>query len=128
MVDVPEGDVTMIDTAASRYWSYFERMRTAISLRWHPGVALQRFPDALSDADRVTVVRFELDRAGNVVVGFIERPSGVSVLDDEAVFAIRAAAPFRNVPEGLLDEDGRARIRFEFRVTLAGPVRVRRLN
>jgi TonB family protein len=40
--------------------------------------------------------------------------SGVSDLDDAAVEAFKAAAPFPNPPKGIVDGDGTIKIRWDF--------------
>jgi len=40
--------------------------------------------------------------------------SGIQDLDDAAVEAFKAAAPFPNPPKGIVDEDGTIRIRWDF--------------
>jgi protein TonB len=41
-------------------------------------------------------------------------PSGLTDLDDAAVEAFRAAAPFPNPPNGIVEGDGLIRIRWDF--------------
>jgi protein TonB len=65
-----------------------------------------RYPDA---ADRrgisgVTVVRFWLDREGQVVASEVLKSSGSPILDQEALATIKRASPYPVPPDGLLDK------------------------
>jgi TonB family protein len=52
----------------------------------------------------MTVLMVRLDDQGKIVKIEVERESGAPHLDEEAERAMRAAAPFPNLPEGLADE------------------------
>jgi protein TonB len=62
-------------------------------------------PDALRERIQGTVwVRFLVDRDGRLLRAWIDQSSGQSILDDEALAAIRRAAPFPAIPAGLPDK------------------------
>lgn len=70
----------------------------------HIGRYRQYPPEARRDRVEGTVwVRFLLDRNGRVVRAWIETSSGRSLLDQEAVAAIRRAEPLPPIPTGLPD-------------------------
>ena len=48
-------------------------------------------------------------------------PSGVSELDDEAVRAFHASAPFPNPPDGLANKDGVITFAFSFFLEIGSP-------
>jgi TonB family protein len=65
-------------------------------------------------------VRAQLDRAGQLLSVEVERASGLAFLDDEALAAFRAASPFPNPPEQLI-ESSDGRIHFDLGLKLFPP-------
>lgn len=62
-------------------------------------------PEAMRDRVQGTVwVRFLLDRNGRLLDVWVDQSSGQPVLDDEAVAAVKRAAPFPSIPSGLPDQ------------------------
>jgi protein TonB len=64
--------------------------------------------------DRLTKVIIILDQKGTLIKVQVLDGSGVQDLDDAAVEAFRAAAPFPNPPKGIIDPDGTIKIRWDF--------------
>ncbi|SIO63496.1 outer membrane transport energization protein TonB [Bradyrhizobium erythrophlei] len=58
----------------------------------------KRYPAAARGAAGTTVIRFELNRAGDVISSEIEKSSGKTVLDQEALEILRRASPFPPFP------------------------------
>jgi periplasmic protein TonB len=58
----------------------------------------KRYPAAARGAAGTTVIRFELNRAGDVIASEIEKSSGKTVLDQEALEILRRANPFPPFP------------------------------
>jgi protein TonB len=58
----------------------------------------KRYPSAAHGASGTTVVRFELDRAGEVIMSAVEQSSGNAVLDREALDLLHRASPFPSFP------------------------------
>jgi TonB family protein len=104
--------------AAAKRWvyaSFFNRVKRKVAENWHPAAVWRRVdPDGTvyGTATRHTEVRVSLSPGGELVDIDVTVPSGVKELDDEAVRAFRAAAPFASPPERLVQKDGR--ITFEF--------------
>jgi len=105
-LDVAAGDRTWLSSRSVRYGGFFRRLHTAISRQWDPASALQRRdPTGLlyGTQDRQTVLRLRLNESGYL----LEQPqiisgSGLRLLDQEAIRAVVAAAPFSNPPRALL--------------------------
>jgi protein TonB len=58
----------------------------------------KRYPAAAHGAAGTTMVRFELNRAGNVIASSVEKSSGNAALDGEALEILRRASPFPQFP------------------------------
>ncbi|HWP60643.1 MAG TPA: TonB family protein [Candidatus Acidoferrales bacterium] len=90
-----------LDTREPRYVSYFESIKRAIERVWeYPPAALQ------GGLEGKLVLEFSVLEDGALVGPRLVRSSGFVELDDEAMRAVRAAAPFRPIPPSI----GRARI------------------
>ena len=99
------------------YASFFNRIKRKVAQSWDPYAVLRRVdPEGTvyGTATRHTEVRVILSSSGEIVDIVVTAPSGVNELDDEAVRAFRAAAPFRDPPEGLALNDGRITFSFSF--------------
>ena len=104
--DAAEGDVTWLNSRGVRYGGFFRRLQNSIAKQWDPVSALnRRDPTGLlyGTQDRQTVLRLRLNARGYL----LEQPevikgSGLRLLDQEAVRAVVAAAPFTNPPQALL--------------------------
>jgi protein TonB len=60
----------------------------------------KRYPATAHGVSGTTVVRFELNRAGEVIASEISKSSGNSVLDREALELLHRASPFPPFPAG----------------------------
>jgi len=110
LLDVEEeGDTTLLKARSFRFFDFFERVKDRVRQHWQPGdVYAQRDPTGkiYGVKDRLTILRVTLDRDGRVLKVATHKRSGADFLDSEARRAFKAAAPFPNPPEGLLDEYG----------------------
>ena len=71
---------------------------------------------------RITEVRVSLSPKGELQKIVVTGPSGVGDLDDEAVRAFHAAAPFPNPPEGLVNaKDNLITFAFSFYFEIGSP-------
>lgn len=115
--DVSEGDRTLLNRKTTRYWAFFNRVKSQIGKNWSPAAEYRKrdpYGNVYGVKDRYSVVSITLNADGTVRQLYLQRDSGLDFMDDEAVRAIRAAAPFHNPPEGLKDEDGLVHFRFGF--------------
>ena len=116
-VSVEDGDRTMLNTQRVAYWSFFERLRRALQNVWDPNRAWRASDptfDRLERQEYVTIIDIALRTDGMMEQLEVYRSSGSEVLDREAIRALDAIVPVRNVPEGLVSADGRAYIRYYF--------------
>jgi protein TonB len=90
-----------LDTREPRYLPYFETIKRAIERVWeYPETALQ------SGLEGKLILEFTILENGTMLGPRLIRSSGSLDLDEEAIRAVRAAAPFRPIPPSI----GRGRI------------------
>lgn len=119
--DVDPGLQTLLNTREFKYHSYYSRIRRQLEFHWEGQVRSQltkyfktnRRPASLNE-DKITTVILELNSAGLLVKLNLMTSSGLQELDSAAIEALRAAAPFPNPPQGLIEEDGTVKIRWDF--------------
>jgi len=115
--DVEEGDVTAVN---SRQWigaSFMNRTKRQVAQEWHPAEVWRHFDPTGSVygfKTRVTVLRVTLGPDGALQKTVVVHGSGVDFLDDEAIRAFKAAAPFPNPPDVLRGDDGLITFNFGF--------------
>lgn len=116
-LDVAEGDKDLVNRKRFRYWAFFDRMKAAVARQWRPNeVYMRNDPrrQVYGVEDRLTILKVILNGDGSLRSLFVEKPSGVPFLDQEAMRAFRAASPFPNPPEAIKDETGAVSLRFGF--------------
>ena len=115
---VQEGESTALNAAQWKHASFFNRVKREVARDWDPVEVYRRHdPEGsrFSLRRRVTVVRVWLDEDGSLDRVGVLRGSGIEPLDDEAMRAFRAAAPFPNPPAELVEPDtGTLSFRFGF--------------
>ena len=111
---------TLLSTKEFVYYTYYSRIRNQLSQYWEPKIkqkVLAMFRQGrriASTEDRITKVQSVLNSEGVLVKARILGQSGVRDLDDIAVEAFRAAAPFPNPPKGIIESDGTVKIDWDF--------------
>ncbi len=88
-----EEEVVRLDSTDPNYISYLASVKRDIELVWeYP-------PPALSQGIQgVLVVEFRIKKNGTLMQAQLVRSSGYPILDDEAIRAVQAAAPFHPIP------------------------------
>ncbi|MCC6746374.1 MAG: TonB family protein [Deltaproteobacteria bacterium] len=116
--DVDEGETTLLNSKRWRFASFFNRVKRQVAENWHPDRAYQRRDpsgNVYGFKDRLTILRVKLSPQGKLKYLHIEKACGVDFLDDEAIAAFKAAEPFPNPPNGLVDpKTGLINFRFGF--------------
>jgi len=118
--NVPTGLQTMLSTREFIYYSYYNRIKDKLRQHWEPKIKekferiVRQGRTIASDGDKITKVIIVLDEHGTLIRVQVVSRSGVTDLDDAAVEAFRAAAPFPNPPKGIVEEDGTIKIRWDF--------------
>ena len=111
--------MTRLNTKEYRYFGYYSRIKSQLNQWWVPKVQ-QKFTKMLrqgrtiaSADNKVTKLVIILDDSGKLVKVQVMAESGIKDLDDAAIEAFRAAAPFPNPPKGMVDKDGLVKIRWD---------------
>lgn len=118
--DIDPGLETMLSSKEFVYFTFYQRIRNQLQQHWNDMVrekltALYKKGRTIASSDdRVTKLLITLDKQGKLVKVQVIGDSGVSDLDEAAVDAFRASAPFPNPPAGMVDEDGQIKIRWDF--------------
>jgi protein TonB len=118
--DVEQGIQTLLTTREFIYYSYYARIKDRLQQYWEPKIKekVQRLFQAgrtiASNGDRITQLIIVLDQKGILQKVKVIGESGVTDLDDAAIEAFRAAAPFPNPPKGIVEADGTIKIRWDF--------------
>lgn len=118
--DVKTGLQTMLSTREFLYYSYYNRIRSKLTQYWQPMIKdkmeriMKQGRTIASTGDKITRIVIVLDETGTLRKVQVLGASGVSDLDEAAVEAFRAAAPFPNPPKGMVESDGTIKIRWDF--------------
>ncbi|MCB0393460.1 MAG: energy transducer TonB [Bdellovibrionales bacterium] len=117
--DVEEGVQTVLNTKEFMYFTYYSRIKKQIRQFWEPKIKekiknILAQGRKLASVDRVTRLLIVLNNEGTLVAVKIVDPSGEIELDQAAIEAFKAAAPFPNPPDGLVENDGTVKIRWDF--------------
>jgi protein TonB len=111
---------TLLSTREFVYYTYYARIRRQLNQYWGPKVKeklvamYKQGRQIASSEDKITRCLVTLDNQGKLVRVQIIGISGVHELDEAAVDAFKAAAPFPNPPAGIVDEDKTIKIRWDF--------------
>ncbi len=94
--DAEEGSAVSLNTSEFKYISYFSRLKNRIQEVW-------KYPEAArrSNLQGKLKIRFTVDSTGALLAVKVVKSSGVPILDDAAIKAIKRAAPFDTMPRNL---------------------------
>ncbi len=120
-----DGDATLFNTFATKYASYFNRIKKQVSKRWHPIEELRwRDPkrNIFGWKPRRTTLRITLDSKGKILYVEVKRRSGVTFLDALAVDAFKQCKSFPSPPSRAI-KNGRIVFDFWFLVETTPPLK-----
>jgi protein TonB len=118
--DVQPGVQTLLSTREFVYYSYYSRIKNQLRFHWEPRIKdkfmqmMRQGRTIASSKTRITKVVITLNSAGTLIKVQVLDESGIRDLDDAAVEAFKAAAPFPNPPKGIVESDGTIKIRWDF--------------
>ncbi len=118
LTDIPEGDLTHLNTVEYKFYGYYFRIRQKLEGFWGRSVQekaalLAGEGRIVSDEELVTALRIVMNSEGEIVDVIILGSSGVQELDDAAIESFNEAGPFPNPPKDLI-VDGRVTIEWGF--------------
>ncbi len=132
--DMDKGNETLLKTKEWRFASFFNRVKRAVAQHWHPDREYSRRDpkgNIYGFKTRTTILHVLLHPSGALKKIVLERPCGLTFLDDEAISAFKKAAPFPNPPRRLVNKKTRQiafRFGFIFEITTSPRWRVIRLK
>lgn len=126
--DIEPGSETSLNSKRTKYASFFNRVRNSVSQHWEPAeVHRAHDPDGrvFGAKTRRTSLVIRLNADGSLSKIMIAGSSDAQHLDEEAIRAVRQAAPFDNPPKGLVDpKTGFIEFGFGFIFELRGKKRI----
>jgi len=117
--DTKEADYTSLNTLAYEYTGYFIKIKNKVSQNWDPAKAYQihdPYRKIYGIKDRYTVLLITINKKGYLNKIKIQKSSGLSFLDKEAIQAFEKGQPYNIVPKGLLKGKEEFTIQFGFYV------------
>ena len=118
--DLDPGMETLLSTREFVYYTFYSRIRTQLNQYWGPKVRekltemFKQGRNIASSDDKISKLLITLNPKGLILRIQIIGNSGYRELDEAAVEAFKAAAPFPNPPSGIVDQDGTIKIRWDF--------------
>ena len=118
--DVVAGAETLLKTREFVYYSYYNRIKKKLKQHWEPRIQekivkiLRKGRKIASVNDKITHLVITLDEHGELKRIQVKQASGYNDLDDAAIEAFRAAAPFPNPPKGIVTGRGEVQIPWSF--------------
>jgi TonB family protein len=118
--DVILGAETLLKTREFVYYSYYDRIKKQLRHHWEPRIKdkiikiLRQGRTIASVNHKITRLVITLDHRGELIRIQVRNASGYNDLDDAAIEAFRAAAPFPNPPEGIVNNSGQVEINWDF--------------
>ncbi len=118
LADVPEGDLTHLNTQEYKYYGFYHRIKTKLEQFWSRSIQekallLMRSGRSIASTEVVTSLRVTMDEKGEIIAIKVIGPSGVKELDDAAIESFNQAGPFPFPPKGLIVE-GKVEIEWGF--------------
>lgn len=118
--DIAAGAETLLRTREFVYYSYYNRIKSKLRQHWEPRIKkkidkiLRKGRRIASTNDKITRLVITLDQTGELKRIQVRNASGYNDLDDAAIEAFRAAAPFPNPPSGIVNPQGEVAIPWDF--------------
>lgn len=117
--NVEIGAETHLNTREFLYYTYFNRIKKKLHQHWEPLIhqkvrkIVSQGRQLASTGDKITRLVITFDDRGTLMRVQLTTTSGLEDLDDAAIEALKAAAPFPNPPKDLIVE-GLVKINWDF--------------
>lgn len=95
----PMADITApipLDTTDPRYATFFSQIRSQITSKW-----IYPYEASSKGIEGELVIDFSIAKSGEVQSIELRKSSGVAILDEYAMRAVRLASPFPPVPDAI---------------------------
>ncbi|GAB4300351.1 MAG: hypothetical protein Kow0090_15830 [Myxococcota bacterium] len=106
--ELEESEKTLLNSREFKYATFFNRVKKRIAQNWDPHTPY-RLRDPYGNIyglkDRYTLLEVKLTPEGDLKKLSVIKASGAPFLDDEALRAVTAAAPFPNPPSGMIENN-----------------------
>ncbi len=117
--DIVVGSQTLLNTEEYKFYSFYARVREALSAQWSFRVKQELTQIYASGAklmgnEKITKVEVRLSSRGDLVQARILSSSGYIELDRAASDAFKAAAPFPHPPKDMVDHRNEVSIKWDF--------------
>lgn len=117
--DVAIGAQTLLNTEEYKFYSFYSRIREALSAQWSHRVKreLQQIYASgkpMNGNEQITKVEVKLDTKGKLITAKVLNSSGHSELDRAAFEAFKAAAPFPHPPKDMINGNDQVSIKWDF--------------
>ncbi len=118
--DIAAGAETLLKTREFVYYSYYNRIKKKLRQHWEPRIKqkivkiLKKGRRIATTSDKITRLVITLDQQGHLKRIQVKNASGYNDLDDAAIEAFKAAAPFPNPPTGIVSSAGEVEIPWDF--------------
>ena len=118
--DIAVSGDTFLSTRESKFFTYYQRIKDRLREKLNPIMydkvmdSYRRGRHVASSESHTAQLLFILTDKGILEKVYLMNASGMTELDETAMEALKVAAPFPNPPRGMIDDDGRVRIRWAF--------------
>lgn len=118
--DIDFGDITVLNTDALTYYTFYQRIRESVYPHWHDLThkALEYLPSRLlnevSGKEWITEIEFWLKPNGEYHSAHVHRESGIKNFDLAAIKSFEQSKMFPNPPKDLIESDGYVHVKYSF--------------
>ncbi len=116
------GGMTALNTDQYVYYSFFERARDRVYIRWVKEISnsvrlyAEKKNKQLPPKRYTTTLQIILDKDGNYENSVVQVSSGEEIIDEALPYAFKMARQIPHPPDGLVDDEGR--VKLDYQVTL----------
>lgn len=118
--ELPEGSENLLNAQESIYYSFYQRLYSAIAPLWQTIVRETELEHSIQPGEYSTTVDVVFDAEGNLVKINILQRSGIQAFDQAVQLSWRKVHSFPNPPKALLDPERRVHTGWTF-VVRVGP-------
>ena len=114
--DLPDGDITLLNTKANKFATFVRRIATQVFSQMRAGGIEAMSGPEITRVGNFAVVRARLSKTGELLGVSLEGPSGSSRFDDILLKSARAGSRDPNPPPDAAASDGSIHFVFQSRI------------